>query len=43
MKKLLNRPKNETIILMISVGYPAEDCKVPDLQRKTLNDLLEIV
>ena len=34
--KTLNRPKNERPFLLIPVGYPAEDCMVPDLQRKPL-------
>lgn len=34
--KILNRPKNERPFLLIPVGYPAENCMVPDLQRKPL-------
>lgn len=33
---ILNRPKNERPFLLIPVGYPAENCMVPDLQRKPL-------
>lgn len=32
--KILNRPKNERPFLLIPVGYPSDDCMVPDLQRK---------
>jgi hypothetical protein len=32
------RPENETFLL-IPVGYPAEECWVPDLQRKGLEDI----
>lgn len=33
---ILNRPKNERPFLLIPVGYPADNCMVPDLQRKPL-------
>lgn len=39
--KILNRPKNERPFLLIPVGYPADDCKVPDLQRKPLELISE--
>ncbi len=36
LSKILKRPKNERPFLLIPVGYPAENCRVPDLQRKPL-------
>ena len=39
--KLLGRPKSEKAFLLIPVGYPAEDCHVPELERKTLEQILE--
>jgi iodotyrosine deiodinase len=36
---LLDRPKNEKPFLLIPVGYPAEECWVPDLKRKTLEEV----
>ena len=36
LTKILNRPKNERPFLLIPVGYPAENCMVPNLQRKPL-------
>lgn len=36
LTEILNRPKNERPFLLIPVGYPAEDCMVPDLQRKPI-------
>lgn len=36
LMKILNRPKNERPFLLIPVGYPTDDCKVPDLQRKPI-------
>lgn len=35
LQKILNRPENERAFLLIPVGYPAENAKVPDLKRKT--------
>jgi iodotyrosine deiodinase len=40
LTKLLNRPENERPFLLIPVGYPAEVCLVPDLERKPLHDIL---
>lgn len=37
--ELLKRPQNEKPFLLIPVGYPAEECWVPDLQRKELNEI----
>ncbi len=39
LKKILNRPDNERPFLLLPVGYPAADCYVPDIQRKTLNEV----
>ncbi len=38
--KILNRPANETPFLLIPVGYPAMDAKVPDLTRKPENEVI---
>ena len=37
--KLLKRPENEKPFLLIPVGYPADECLVPDLKRKELNKM----
>lgn len=37
--KALGRPENEKPFLLIPVGHPADDCKVPDLKRKELSDI----
>ncbi len=37
--KLLNRPENEKPFLLIPVGYAAEECYVPDIQRKAFKDI----
>jgi len=38
--KVLNRPENERPFLLIPVGYPAPDAKVPDLKRKPLDGII---
>ncbi|MEM8713753.1 MAG: nitroreductase family protein [Planctomycetota bacterium] len=38
--KALGRPANEKAFLLIPVGYPAEGCEVPDLQRKELEEII---
>lgn len=35
--KILGRPENEKPYLLIPVGYPSEDCQVPELTRKSLD------
>ena len=39
LSKILGRPDNERPFLLMPVGYPAEDCKVPDLRRKSLQEV----
>lgn len=39
--EILGRPKNEKPFLLIPVGFPADDVKVPDLKRKGLDDVAE--
>jgi iodotyrosine deiodinase len=43
LARILGRPKNERAYLLIPVGYPAPDARVPDLKRKTLAEVREIV
>jgi len=40
---ILGRPKNERAFLLLPVGYPASDCRVPDIKRKTLGEIMEEV
>lgn len=40
LTELLGRPQNEKAFAVIPVGYPAPDCVVPDLERKTLDQVL---
>jgi len=36
---LLDRPVNEKAFLLIPVGYPSSDCLVPDLERRSLEEV----
>ncbi|QOY87952.1 nitroreductase family protein [Paludibaculum fermentans] len=39
---ILGRPKNERACLLIPVGYPARDAKVPAIEKKQLSEVLVI-
>lgn len=39
LSKILNRPVNEKPYLLIPVGYAADDCWVPDIERKPLQEI----
>ena len=39
LTKILNRPENEKPFLLIPVGYPADECWVPDLKRKNISEI----
>ena len=39
LSELLDRPKNEKPFIVFPVGYPASDCVVPDLRRKSLDEV----
>lgn len=40
--KILNRPDYERPYLLIPVGYPAKDCTVPDIHRKSLDQIMVV-
>lgn len=40
LTELLGRPAEERPYVVIPVGYPAPDARVPDIQRKTLDEIL---
>ncbi len=42
LRVLLQRPRNERAFAVIPVGYPAADCRVPDLRRKALGEVLVV-
>ena len=39
LAKILNRPINEKPFLLIPVGYPFEECWVPDIRRKGISEI----
>ncbi len=41
LQKILKRPENEKAFLLLPVGYPAADAKVPELKRKTTDEVLQ--
>lgn len=43
LQEILGRPKNEIPFVLIPVGYPADDAKVPDIRRKPLSEIIEVV
>ena len=38
LNEILDRPKSERPFLLLVVGYPADDARVPDIQRKPLDE-----
>jgi len=40
LSEILERPQNERPFLLIPVGYPAEDCEVPAIEKKNLEDVM---
>ena len=43
LNEVLGRPANERPFVLFPVGYPAEGCRVPDLTRKSLDDVMVVV
>lgn len=43
LQEILGRPKNEKPFVLIPIGYPAEDAKVPDIKRKPLEDIMIVI
>ncbi len=39
LRDIFGRPKNEKPYILFPVGYPAEDAEVPDLRRKSLDEV----
>ncbi len=40
LAKILERPANEHAYLLIPVGYPAPDAQVPDIRKKSLDEVM---
>jgi nitroreductase len=43
LNDILDRPKNERAFLLLVVGYPAEDAKVPVITKKSLPEIVTYV
>lgn len=43
LQEILGRPKTEVPFVLIPVGFPAEDAKVPDIKRKDLDEIMMVV
>lgn len=43
LNEILGRPKNERPFLLLVVGYPADGCKVPDIERKALDEIATFI
>ncbi len=42
LEQLLDRPKNEKAYMLIPVGYPSEPIEVPNISKKSLEEILTI-
>lgn len=43
LQEILGRPKSEIPFILIPVGYPADEAKVPDIRRKPLSEIMQVV
>ncbi|MBR20219.1 MAG: nitroreductase family protein [Euryarchaeota archaeon] len=43
LRDILNRPNHEHAMLVMPVGYPASDAKVPEISRKELTDISDFI
>jgi len=41
--KLLDRPDNERAMMLIALGYPADDARVPDITRRPLEEYVRFI
>ena len=39
LNEILGRPENERPYLILVVGYPADDARVPDIDKKSLDEI----
>ncbi len=40
LRNILERPENEVPFVLLPVGYPADDATVPDLDRKSIDEIM---
>jgi iodotyrosine deiodinase len=43
LKEILDRPENERPFILIPVGYPAPEAEVPELEKKSLDEIAEFL
>ena len=43
LNEILGRPKSERPFLLLVVGYPADDTRVPDIKRKSLEEIASFI
>ncbi len=43
LNEILERPRNERPFVVLPVGYPAEDCMVPNITKKPLSEIMTVV
>lgn len=43
LNDILGRPKNEVPYLLLVVGHPAADCRVPDIERKPVEEISQFI
>lgn len=43
LQEILDRPKNEVPFVLIPVGYPADNAQVPNIKRKALEEIMQVV
>ncbi|MBX3297518.1 MAG: nitroreductase family protein [Acidobacteria bacterium] len=43
LQEILGRPRNEVPFVLIPVGYPADDARVPDIKRKPLEEIMQVI
>jgi iodotyrosine deiodinase len=43
LNRILNRPSHEKPFLLLVVGHPATDARVPDISRKSLAEISSFV
>lgn len=43
LEKILNRPKNEKAFLLIPVGYPDKNARIPNLKKKSYKEIATVL
>jgi hypothetical protein len=43
LSRAVGRPENERPLMILVVGYPADDCVVPEIRKKSLQEIATFV